>query len=372
MIFIIAKNYPRKARFYWHSKQKKRIRMKKILVIEDHLEVRENLQELLELCNYHVICAPNGEDGIELAISEQPDLILCDIMMPGMDGYEVLAFLCQHPETAAIPFIFLSARADKADIRRGMQQGADDYLTKPFEEEELLKAIQVRLQKSHLAKPGVPVSGEGLHEFLFHARKESGQVLDTEIMSGIKKYSPGQFIFREGEDAEFLYFIASGKVSLYRPEQPGYLPIASHYEKGSFFGYRSLIQGLPYLHRAEAIEATEVWLISKNDFFMLLLHNRTFSARFIQMLANRVSEQEKQLLKMVQVLSQKTVAQTILELYTVKTDQIPLEAVQSRARVASLNLTLALHHLDREKIIALSPEGIRMLDSKKLRMVANG
>ena len=103
--------------------------MKKILVIEDNADVRENLGELLELSNYEVLKAENGRVGATLAIKEQPDLIICDIMMPVMDGYGVLRILSKRPETSDIPFIFLSAKAEKADFRKGMNLGADDYVT---------------------------------------------------------------------------------------------------------------------------------------------------------------------------------------------------------------------------------------------------
>ena len=350
--------------------------MNKLLIIEDHLEVRENLQELLELCNYIVLCAPNGETGIRLALSEQPDLILCDIMMPGLDGYEVLAYLAQQPETAAIPFIFLTAKADKGDIRRGMQLGADDYITKPFEEEELLKAIQVRLHKSHLLKQPFHRSPEGLQSFLFQARQEGGLPPDAHAAAGIRKFEPNQFIFREGETPQYLFFIASGAISVYRPDQPEPGRVRTTYEKGSFFGYKALIQGMPYLHRAETMEATEISLIPKNDFYALLLHNRTFSIRFIQLLANQVREQEKQLLKMVQELSKRKVAGIILELFPgleerSETD-IPLDTIQSQARMANLNLNLALRYLDREKAIRLRQDYIQLLDTQKLRALVYG
>lgn len=349
--------------------------MNKILVIEDHLEVRENLQELLELCNYAVISASNGETGIQLALAKQPDLILCDIMMPGIDGYEVLAALGQHPETAAIPFIFLTARADKADIRRGMQLGADDYLTKPFEEQDLLRAIQVRLHKSHLMKQPFQPSCEGLQHFLFQARQEGGLPIQTETGIGVFKYEPGQFIFREMDTPQALYFLASGKVRLYRPEQSVPPAVSTTYEKGNFFGYKALINGTPYLHHAEVLEPTEVSLISKEDFFLLLLFNRTFSIRFIKLLANQAKEQEKQLLKLVQEVSKKKVADTILELSPSfageKRDEIPLSEIQTHSRIANLNFTLALRHLDREDAIRLRQDDIQLLDSNKLRAVAN-
>src|SRR5690349_18036560 len=103
--------------------------MKKILLIEDNKEMRENTSEILELANYKVVTAPNGKIGVELAGKEIPDIILCDIMMPELDGYGVLYMLSKKPETASIPFIFLTAKTEKTDIRKGMSMGADDYLT---------------------------------------------------------------------------------------------------------------------------------------------------------------------------------------------------------------------------------------------------
>ncbi|WP_448574182.1 EAL domain-containing response regulator [Trichothermofontia sp.] len=121
--------------------------MKTILVIEDVRSLREEIIAILDCLDYTAIAAADGKQGIELARLHFPDLVLCDIMMPEMDGYEVFQTLNQDPETAHIPFIFLSAKADKTDVRRGMNLGADDYLTKPFTSEELSEAIAARLAK---------------------------------------------------------------------------------------------------------------------------------------------------------------------------------------------------------------------------------
>src|SRR5688572_13362054 len=100
--------------------------MKKILLIEDNTEVRENTSEIISLANYEVLTAENGKVGVELAQKEKPDLIICDIMMPELDGYGVLHILSKKPETAGIPFIFLTAKTEKNDVRKGMNLGADD------------------------------------------------------------------------------------------------------------------------------------------------------------------------------------------------------------------------------------------------------
>ncbi|MEH1826950.1 MAG: response regulator [Nostoc sp.] len=119
----------------------------KILVIEDEIQISENVQQILILSDFNAITANNGLEGLRLAKTEKPDLICCDIMMPELDGYGVLTALRQDPLTESIPVIFLTAKADRDGLRQGMELGADDYLTKPFSPEELLKAIKIRLAR---------------------------------------------------------------------------------------------------------------------------------------------------------------------------------------------------------------------------------
>ena len=122
--------------------------MKKILVIEDEPEMRRNLVTVLRLENFHPLPAENGRIGVDLAKKEKPNLILCDVMMPELDGNGVIASLRADAETAAIPFIFLTAKSETRDVRAGMNLGADDYLTKPVAKPELLAAIHSRLERS--------------------------------------------------------------------------------------------------------------------------------------------------------------------------------------------------------------------------------
>lgn len=120
---------------------------RQILIVEDDASIRESLIDLLEAEDYHVLVAENGTVGLQLARGHLPDLIICDIMMPDLDGYSVLSELQNAPATSTIPFIFLTAKADRIDQRRGMGLGADDYLTKPFTRTDILQAIEARLSK---------------------------------------------------------------------------------------------------------------------------------------------------------------------------------------------------------------------------------
>ncbi|MEO8395779.1 MAG: response regulator [Chloroflexota bacterium] len=121
-----------------------------ILIIEDNLTLREDIAEALEYEGYSVLTAANGVVGVASALSALPDLILCDVMMPKLDGYGVLSALRAQPSTSSIPFIFLTAKADRLDVRQGMDLGADDYLIKPHTTPELLAAVRTRLEKHRL------------------------------------------------------------------------------------------------------------------------------------------------------------------------------------------------------------------------------
>ena len=126
---------------------RKLVTLTKILVIEDEDELRDAIIDILNLEKFQVMSASNGQEGIALAEKEKPDLILCDVMMPELDGYGVISALRQNPELATIPFVFLTAKSEKQDLRQGMKLGADDYLTKPFSRTELLEAIAAQFRK---------------------------------------------------------------------------------------------------------------------------------------------------------------------------------------------------------------------------------
>ncbi|WP_421826333.1 response regulator [Larkinella sp.] len=149
-----------------------------VLVIEDEAQIRKNLQEMLVMRGYEVTAAANGQGGIAEAILQPPDVILCDIMMPKLDGYKVLESIRTNPTLAHVPFIFLTAKADMADLRRGMTLGADDYLAKPFGMKELVAAIESRLKRQQQNQKAPPPT---LFMKTIHGHDERGHmVLQTE------------------------------------------------------------------------------------------------------------------------------------------------------------------------------------------------
>ena len=115
--------------------------MKRILLVEDNIAIRENTTELLELAHYEVIAASNGQEGLDMAVREKPDLILCDIMMPEIDGYHFLEILRSKSIFRTTPFLFFTASAEQSEIRKGLEAGANDYITKPFDADQLIELV---------------------------------------------------------------------------------------------------------------------------------------------------------------------------------------------------------------------------------------
>ena len=285
--------------------------MKKILVIEDNLEVRENLEEILELSGYEVTCAEDGTIGVEQALANPPDLILCDVMMPRLDGFGVLNILSKKSQTADIPFVFLTAKTEKTDFRRGMNLGADDYITKPFYKDELLSVLETRLEKSDRLRKKFDRSEKGLSSFINEARGYNTlkQLSDKKRAKTFKKR---EVLFEEEDYPRYLYFINSGTIKVFKTNEEGKEYIINIYKKGDFLGYIDLIKESKYTESAAAMEETKVSLIPKEEFSTLLHGNRDVAAKLIKMLANNITEKEEQLLNLAYHSVRKRVADAIL------------------------------------------------------------
>lgn len=289
--------------------------MKRILVIEDNWEVREILEEVLDLSGYEVTTAEDGSIGAKKAIANPPDLILCDIMMPKLDGYGVLNILSKKPETANIPFIFLTAKSEKEDFRRGMNLGADDYVTKPFYKDELLQVIETRLKKSERLTSSFDGTVQGLSRFIDAAKGYEALKQLSEDRK-IKTFKAKASIFFEGDRAKYLYFLKKGKVKLVKTNEYGKELIMSVSRSGEFLGYTALMGEERYTYGAVSMERdTELSLIPKHDFFQLLYANKDVSSQLIKMLANNVIAKEEQLLDLAYSSVRKRVANAVVDLY---------------------------------------------------------
>jgi len=352
--------------------------MKKILLIEDNNEIRENTAEILELSGYKVFTAPNGKEGISLAQAELPDLIICDIMMPVLDGYGVLHLLSKNKNTAGIPFIFLTAKSERVDFRKGMEMGADDYITKPFDDIELLNAIESRLKKADLMKREFASA----HTEQSYSNDIKGlEMLTrlTENQSETTTYKKKERVYKEGSYPKGLFFVCKGKIKTYKTHDSGKELITGLYTDGDYLGYMSLMDDSKYTDTAEVMEESSISFIPKDDFFSLLHKNAQVSRKFIKMLSSNLAEKEEQLINLAYNSVRKRVADALTTLYNTysKEGEVPFSIHMSREDLANLAGTATettirtLGDFKEEKLVDMKGSVITLLNPKALARLRN-
>jgi CRP-like cAMP-binding protein/response regulator of citrate/malate metabolism len=350
----------------------------KVLVIEDDVEMCENIASILKLANYHVLTANSGRLGIEIVQRDQPDLILCDIMMPDLDGYGVLHILGKDPSTANIPFIYLTAKSEMKDFRTGMNLGADDYITKPFDGLELFNAIELRLKKNELIKTTFRNNVTDINDFFVKTKQLPGFDKISDVRMS-KTYKRKSFVFMEGAQPLYLYFIAKGEVKTYKSNNDGKeLVTGLHYE-GEFIGFLPLLENKPNNETAIVLKEAEIFLIPQQDFQTMIYTNKEIARKFISMLSNNLYKAENLLIELAYHSVRQRVATALIKL----NKQIEMTTVPpSIIRVArkdissmvgtsteSLNRTLA--DFKDEGLIEISDKGLRILNIGRLEMVRN-
>lgn len=351
--------------------------MKKILLIEDNKVIRENTAEILEMTNYHVLTAENGKTGMQVALSENPDLIICDIMMPVLDGYGVLHIVRKNPGTKNTPFIFLTAKTERDDFRKGMELGADDYITKPFSGTELLNAVEGRLKKVEVLKEEF----SGLMGFQKLMTLHSGNDILKELSTdrNINRYKSKQTIFSEGNRPICLFYIQKGKVKTFKTNENGKELVMDLYNEGDFVGFISLLENVNYQETAVAMEESELAIIPREDFEELLNSNPEVTHKFIQLLAKNISEKKNQLLGIAYNSLRKKVAEALMMLhkkYNAGADQkftinFTRENLATIAGTATESLIRTLGDFKDEKLIEIKDGMIIILSEEKLTNLIN-
>jgi CRP-like cAMP-binding protein/CheY-like chemotaxis protein len=346
--------------------------MPTILLLEDNDRIRANTAELLGMAGYLVQTAANGQLGVAMALAAKPDLVLCDIMMPELDGYGVLQIFNQNPQLAGVPFIFLTAKTERADIRRGMELGADDYLAKPFNKAELLSAVTTRLARFRRLKPDYDLPAGGLVEFLEDARVV-GQLASLSLNRKVHALRKKQDVYLEGDEVTRVYFVKSGRVKTVKTTAGGKELITVLYGPGEFFGYLALLEGTPHRDSAVALEETELVYIPQQDFTELLLRSPEVSRQFIRLLAGRVRAREQELLGMAYNSIRRRVADALLRLHeqagavanpTIQLTRDDLAAVVGTATESVIRTLSEFNHAG---FVELTPNNIRVLEPEKLR-----
>ena len=346
---------------------------KTILIIADNEDIRENTAEILTLGGYRAITAENGKKGVEAAIGEKPDLIVCDIMMPELDGYGVLHLLRKNPETEDIPLIFLSAKAERADLRKGMEMGADDYVTKPFEELELMNAIESRFKKLDVMRKKYAASGKGLSDLANDMRATGLMSLNLDNYSS-ELYSKKQLIYSEGKRPRFLYYIVKGKVKGFKTHEDGKEYITDLYSDGDFIGYPALIEEKNYDDSAAALEESEIIQVPRDDFQQLIDGDITVAAKFIRIVTQNVKEKEERLLSLAYSSLRKRVAKALVDIHGKfnatgenKPIEISREDIAHYVGTATESLIRTLSDFKSEKLIEIKEGKISIVNLEKLK-----
>ncbi|MDG1730380.1 MAG: response regulator [Algibacter sp.] len=350
--------------------------MKTILLIEDDAVLRENTAELLELSSYKVITASNGKTGVILAKKHQPDIIVCDIMMPELDGYGTLKKLSKSKHTKSIPFIFLSAKTERSDVRKGMNLGADDYITKPFSEDDLISAIESRLAKVSILKElnnneaSYPILNDENEIKTLNDLKNFFDDFGTEF-----PFNTEDIIYHEGDHSNYIYLISYGTVKCYRIDEQGKELVTALYKEDDLFGYISFTQNIPHQETATALANTKLLGISIIDFNNLLSKNHKVLMELIELLTGDLSLAKEQLLHMAYATVNKKTAATILK-FAEKINRKPDDVIKisrndlaSVAGIATETLIRALAEFKKQGIIKSEGRNIKVVDIQKLKSI---
>src|SRR5687768_11845292 len=349
--------------------------MKTILIIDDHSDIRENIAEILTLAGYNTLTAENGKKGVELALANKPSLIVCDIMMPELDGYGVLHLLRKNPSTEQIPFIFLTAKVERSDFRKGMELGADDFITKPFDDLELLNAIEIRLKKYEILVSKYPSDEKGANALM---KDLTGSGLfnmdfskyDTEVLS--KK----SLLYTENKRPKYLYYVKRGKIKAYRENEDGKEYITNLFTEGDFIGYHSLLENKSYDDNAEILEEAEVVLIPREDFLDAIFNDLNIAGKFIKLITQNVKAQEERLLNLAYSSLRKRIAKALLDIHSKfnsknpnngsQTIDISRDDIARYVGTATESLIRTLSDFKAEKLVEIREGKIKIMNLEKL------
>lgn len=339
-----------------------------ILLIEDNREMAENLKSILKLVDYKVLVAYDGKTGVELAKLNKPDLIICDIMMPELDGFGVLHILSKDSDLFHTPFVFLTARTDNHDIRSGMNLGADDYITKPFDGLDLLKVIEIRLKKNEHVRAQL---------FDNHSSTDAANGVEEIERLSLHKHSrifrKKDLIFIEGQSAFDLYYVVNGNIKTYKVNYEGKELITGFYSSGDFLGYIPLLENKPHHETAEVLEDSEIAIIPKQDFLDLIYSSKILSKKFLQLLSRNVVNMESRLLDIAYQSVRQRVAGALLQIYNINQQEsskylitITRKDISSLIGTATESLNRTLADFKEEGLIEIEDEGIKIIEKMKL------
>lgn len=349
--------------------------MTKVLIIEDNNDIRENVVEILSLSGYEVFEADNGKAGAELAIKNQPDVILCDIMMPGMDGYGVFEILNAQEQTKTIPFIFITAKSERTDVRKGMEMGADDYLTKPFDAAELVNAIETRLKKKKMQQEFYSKSLEKISALV--SDKDGLEALKAALEDRkVRTIKRKQMIYNEGERVNGIWLVLSGKVKTTKLTEDGRELLTGIFEPDDFLATNALFSDGVYLDSAVAMEDSHMVLFPNSQFEEFINLYPDVAEKFIKILSNQIREKEEHLMQLAYNSVRKRVAEALLRFYRQRTNndnsvKVSRNDLAAMTGTAQETVSRTLTDFADEGLIEKQGNAILILNEQKLERLRN-
>ena len=344
--------------------------MKKILLLEGDTILSKDMSNILRLANYEVEVANNGKFGLETAYQNIPDLIICNLNLPDLDGIGLLRILSRHVDFNLVPFIFISKDKSLESIRRMMDMGADDFIITPVDHTELLRTVDIHIMKMEKIKAS------------FHKKRTQNETsLDSFLKTPHthKKFKKKQMIFQRGDKPNFLYYIAQGKAKSFLENEEGKEVMVTLYVEGDFIGASALLAKSPYAASAMAQEDLELVLIPKEEFIDIVNQDSFLSHDILLHLKNANTLNNERLLKFAYDSARKRVADSLLFVSDKFSSggsvhpsiEIGRRELASLSGIAKESTIRTLTDFKKEGLIDIEDNKIILLQEEKLRHLPN-
>ena len=347
--------------------------MKTILVIESEPEALEAYRGILTRAGYQVITAHDGDVGINMAIGNTPHLILCNAKLATVDGFCVLAVLSKNMHTAQIPFLLISLTFKLNMLRRGMNMGADDFITRPFQDDQLLKAVEFRINK---LKPGSIYSKGFTSDCDKFEKADHIPNMDEMLLrSNLRRFKKKQTLYFEGDNLQGVYFLEQGCIKTFRLTHDGRALITNLHQPKSFVGLGSLLTDGPLTETAEALENCTVYFVPKKTVLELLGDYPNLNQYFIRILSVNLKQKEDQLAEMAYESVTKRLSKVLLRLnkstYPIYSITVTRDDLAGLTGIATETVSRILSDFKHQNLIEKSGNLIQIIDSKKLDQLKN-
>jgi CRP-like cAMP-binding protein len=282
-----------------------------------------------------------------------------------------------NPGTKHIPFIFLTAKTERSDFRKGMEMGADDYITKPFDDVELLNAVESRLKKAAVLEQAYAATAGGLSQFVKDI-KDAGQLQKLAEQYPVEVYGKKEVVYTEGKKPRHLFYLLKGKVKAIKTHEDGKEYITDLYSEGDFLGYAALIEDTVYTDTAKVLQEAEIMQIGREDFLQMMHSDITIASKFIHIMTKNVKEKEERLLSLAYSSLRKRVATALLHIvskFNLEEQKAPIEISREELAqyvgTATESLIRTISDFKAEKLVETKAGKITVINADRLKKLLN-